>query len=320
MSDGGETTITETAQGQEVPPVVSPLAERLMTEQPFKGYELAICLSSSDVGAVFKARDKTMERNVVLKAVQPSANRVGAVEDFFSQAGAVARVRHPGVARGLDAGRGGDVFFMVHETARGESLETRLARRLTRRLTERESLVLARDVAGVLQALFELGQYHGDLAPDRIAIGEGGTPTLLGLGFTWNVAWPDDRQAYLSRPYFLPPERIAGEFNIDIRGDLYALGCVWGLALLGEPVFKGTTPAQVLDMHLEAKPTPPRETDPRLSSATSQLVMWLLEKDRDARPRTPKEFLRKLAAHPLLDGAEEEAGGRSESADERGEP
>lgn len=301
--------IGETDPEGDVPAAVGGLAGGLMAGQPFKGYELTACLASSDVLAVFKARDRAMERNVVLKAVLPSPERPGAVEDFFSQAGAVARVRHSGVARGLDAGRGGGAFFMVHETARGESLEARLARRLAARLTEKESLALVRDVAGLLQALFELGQYHGDLAPDRIVFGDGGAPKLLGLGFFRNVAWPDDRRAYLTRPHFLPPERIAGECNIDIRGDLYALGCLWALVLLGEPMFKGTSPAQVLDGRLEAGPPPPRESDPRLSAATSQLVMWLLEKDRDARPRTPREFLRRLAAHPLWEAAAAPSGG-----------
>ncbi len=152
-----------------------------------------------------------------------------------------------------------------------------------------------------MQELFEIGQPYGDLRPTRMLVGDGGRIKLLGIGFNWTLVWPDDRQAFLTKPDYLSPERIADELNIDIRGDLYSLGCIWHKVLLGEPVFKGVTPEQTLEMHLSAKATPPRETDPRLSASTSQLLLWLLEKNRDARPRTPREFLKRLAAHPLLE-------------------
>lgn len=280
----------------------NPFAADLLAAQPFNGYALEECLASSAASAVFKATDRNMERTVAVKALRPWPGRDNAVEDFFSQAGAVARVRHPALARGLDAGRGGGVFFMAHEFVRGESLEAKLARRQTGRLGEKESLVLVRDLASVLQGLFDIGQSHGDLRPGRVIMGEGGKPKLLGIGFAWTLAWPDDLAAFRDAPDYLSPERIAEEFTIDIRGDLYALGCLWHRALLGAPVFRGATSAATLDMHLTAKPVPPREADPRLSAASSQLILWLLEKDRDARPRTPREFLRKLASHPLLAG------------------
>lgn len=303
---------------------LSAFARELSAEQPFRGYELGDCLAGSDRTAVFKAKDKNMDRTVVLKALRPCPERSGAVEEFFSQAGAVARVRHPGVARGLDAGRAPGAFFMAHEYVRGESLVAKVARRQVPRLTEKESLALAREIAGILQGLFDLGQFHGDLAPDRVVLGDGLKGKLLGIGFAWRLAWPDERRALLSRPDFLSPERINDEFSIDIRGDLYSLGCLWYWALLGEPVFKGGTPGETLDLHLQAKPVPPREADPRLSAATSQLLLWLLEKDRDARPRTPKDFLRRLAQHPLLadesgEGGEEKADGEQAARDVAGE-
>jgi serine/threonine-protein kinase len=86
------------------------------------------------------------------------------------------------------------------------------------------------------------------------------------------------------------------------------LGAIWHQALLGEPVFKGAVPEETLRLHLEQPPTPPREKDPRLSAATSGLIVRLLEKDRDARPRTPAEFLRRLAEHPLFAETENPVG------------
>lgn len=287
---------------QEVAPaaVMSPFAAGLLEKQPFRGYLLGECLASGERSAVFKASDLNLERNVAVKIMRPWPGRAGAVEDFFSLAGSVARLRSPGAVRALDAGRGDGDFFMAYEFAAGESLAARLARRQAGRLTEKESLRLARELARSLDSLFEAGHPHGALRPGNVMLAEGGGVRFLDMGFAWNLAWANDDEAFLAKPEFLPPERIRGDLNIDIRGDLYSLGAIWWRALLGEAVFQGATPEKTLALHLEQEPRSPRELDPRLSAAAANLLLWLLEKERDARPRTPREFLRKLMAHPLL--------------------
>lgn len=279
---------------------VSAFAGDLLARQPLRGYRLHTCLAAGDRSAAIKADDLTMERPVVVKFMRPWPGREGTVEEFFSLAGSIARLRCPGVARGLDAGRSDGLFFLAYEFLPGESLAARLVRRQIGRLTEKESLRLVAETARVLQNLFELGHPHGGLSPSAMILGEGAAVGLTDIGFARTLAWPDDAAAFAAAPDFLAPERIAGELNIDIRGDLYSLGCVWHLALLGEPVFRGAAPDETLRMHLEKKPASPREVDPRLSAATSELLLWLLEKERDARPRTPRDLLRRLRGHPLL--------------------
>jgi serine/threonine-protein kinase len=166
---------------------------------------------------------------------------------------------------------------------------------------ERQALRLVRELAGALQKLFETGQPHGNLKPSNIMLlPEGGGVRLLDIAFAWTLAWPDDTAAFAAAPDFLAPERIMGDLNVDARGDLYSLGAIWYRLITGEPVFRARTPEETLRMHLEVQPTPPRERDPRLSAATSGLILRLLKKDRDDRPRTPRDFLRRLDEHPLL--------------------
>ncbi|MCD8350399.1 MAG: serine/threonine protein kinase [Planctomycetaceae bacterium] len=288
--------LPEDAAGPAIPPEVAAMLEH----QPFRGYELRSVLSHDECGVVFKGHDQTMDRAVAVKVMTPYPGREGTVEEFFSLAGSIALLRCPGAARGLDAGRGDGRFFMVYEFLAGESLRARLQRRVSSRLTEKESLALVGELARVLQSLFELGHPHGNFHPGNIILGEGGSARLAGIGFAWSLAYQDDEAACRARPNYLPPERIANELGIDIRGDLYSLGAVWFAMLAGRPVFVAETPDEVLRMHMEDKPPSVREFDPKISAATATLINWLLEKDRDRRPRTPKEFLRKLAAHPLL--------------------
>ncbi|MCL2000943.1 MAG: serine/threonine protein kinase [Planctomycetes bacterium] len=289
---------------ESLPTAMSEFASDLLRKQPFPGYRLANCLASDSARAAFKADGLNLNHSVAVKALRPWPGREGTAEEFFSLAGSIARLHVPGAARGLDTGRGGGAFFLVYEFIPGESLAARLARRQSGRLTEKESLRLVAELARILQKLFDFGHPHGHLHPANIILGEGGKATLLDMGFAWTLAWPDDAAAFLAAPEHLPPERIAGELSVDIRGDLYSLGTIWHAVLLGEPVFRGRLPRETLTLHLEREPIPPREIDPRLSAATSGLILWLLSKDRGARPRTPKEFLRKLEAHPLLKSEE----------------
>lgn len=301
------------------PGEMTQFAADIFARQPFRGYELRTALASTDRTAVFKARDHTMERAVAIKVLHPCREREGVVEDFFSLAGSIARLRCQGVARGLDVGRGEGDFFLVYEFVRGENLANRVARLQAGRLSEKESLKVVMETAGVLQNLFENGHPHGHITPSNIIQGEGGKVKLTDVGFAWNMAWRDDAAAFRTNPHYLPPERIEGEFNIDIRGDLYSLGAIWFQLLMGRPIFQGETPEETLEMHLRLKPWQLHKLDEKITESTSNLVRWLLEKDRDARPRTPKEFLRKLASHPLLAGDAAGAGGEATPEREEGE-
>lgn len=281
-------------------PGASEYANGVFERQPFRDYELSAVVAGDDRRAVLKGRDKVLDRPVAVKVMRTWRDREGLVEEFFSLAGSIARLKCPGVARGLDAGRSDDDFYLVYEYLPGESLEHKLQRRQSRRLTEKEAVKLVAEIAGILQNLFDKGNSHGNLKPSNIIVADGGAPRLADIGFAWNLAWPTDEAAFAAHPDYLPPERTAGELNVDVRGDLYSLGAIWFRAVLGRPVFLGDTPAETVRLHREEKAPALGSIDPKISAATSQLVRWLLEKNRDDRPRTPREFLKKLSEHPLV--------------------
>ncbi len=286
---------------------MSEFARGLFERQACKGYEISSCLQSTDRTAAFRASDAAMRRNAVIKALVPHPDRDNAVEEFFSLAGSIARLRSPAAARGYFVGRAEGNFFLAYEYIDGENLRDKLARRQSGKMLEKESLKLVAAIAKALGALYELGNPHGHLTPSNIMVKKADEVVLTDIGYAWAMAWPDDHAAFLTRPHHLPPERIRDDLNIDVRGDLYSLGTIWHLALLGEPVFQAPTPEAILEMHLEREPASPRDLDARLSAATSNLMLWLLAKDRDARPRTPKEFLRKLESHPMWGEETEES-------------
>ncbi|MCC8180751.1 MAG: hypothetical protein LIP23_07585, partial [Planctomycetes bacterium] len=137
--------------------MITPYAQEMLDTQPFRNYELKSCLASSQTSAVFKAKDMGMERTVALKAMRPWPGRDGAVEEFFSLAGSIARLRSAYAPRGCDAGRAGKDFYLAYAFVDGDTLADRLARRKTGRLTEKESLRVAGAVAAALDDLFSHG-------------------------------------------------------------------------------------------------------------------------------------------------------------------
>jgi serine/threonine-protein kinase len=282
------------------PEITGSIAGEIELEQPFPGYTVTERLGRGGSAAVFRAKDSRLDREVAIKALIPDLeHNEDAVENFFNEARNVARLRHPNVVRGLDVGRAGKYFYFAMEYVRGESLAQKLERLERGRLGEEEALRIVRETAVGLQYIFENGLVHRDLKPGNLLLSAEGGVKICDLGVAREVVAPRQEDFVKASPAYASPEQARGDFDIDIRADLYGLGCTWFQMLTGNPPFQKTTPEETLRAHLEEEPANLRELDPRLSAATSQLVLWLLEKDRDNRPRTPQDFLRKLDKHPL---------------------
>jgi eukaryotic-like serine/threonine-protein kinase len=98
-------------------------------------------------------------------------------------------------------------------------------------------------------------------------------------------------------PEYMAPEQLLGD-NIDARADLYSAGVVLYECLTGKMPHTAQTPITLITKVLEETPTPPRELQPDIPAALSDLVMRVLSKDREARPKNALEL------HDALDRLE----------------
>lgn len=275
-------------------------------EQPFTGYRIINILGEGASGTVLLAEDLRLGREVAIKTLVPDPARAEAApEQFFNEARQTARLRHENIVRGVDTGRAGKYFFYAMEYIRGESLQQRLDGLQSGRIRELESLQHVRQIANGLQFIFEQGLAHRDVKPRNILIGNDGIVRLADFGVAKDLAFPSAATQALACAEYVSPEFAADEANIDIRADLYALGCCWYRMLLGRSPFAGDSAPVILRKHISDDPTAPHEADPRITPATSQLILWLLTKDREKRPRNPQLFLAKLMTHPLFKLAQE---------------
>ncbi len=270
-------------------------------EQPFQGYQVLNILGRGKSGSVLLARDTRFERDVVIKTMAPVGDDLeGAVERFFYDARQVARLKHENLVRGYDVGRTPKYFYFVTEYIRGESLQGRLEGLQQGKIRELESLKYVMQVADALQFIHEQGLMHRDVKPSNILIDNKGVVKLADFGMAKDLTFLSAEDAALANCEIASPEVASADPIIDIRSDLYSLGCCWFRMLLGRYPFTGESAAVVLRKHISDDPEMPHEVDSRITPATGQLIMWLLNKDRERRPRTPQQFVSKLMTHPLV--------------------
>ncbi|HBP20382.1 MAG TPA: hypothetical protein DEA08_21645 [Planctomycetes bacterium] len=257
-------------------------------------YEVLEKLGQGGMGAVYKARDVNLHRDVALKVLAPNVAADQEMADrFLREARAAAAINHPNVITVHGAGEAEGLRYMALEYLPGGDAE-QLMRSSGGRLSERRALEVARDCARGLVALERAGLVHRDLKPANIFITEHGAAKLADLGLA-RTQVGDDRMtqtgAIVGTPAFMAPEQARGETDLDIRTDVYALGASLYSLLTGKPPFSGTTAFVVVSNLLNQPPPDPRRERPDLASSTVALVLRAMAKERAERFADAASFL-----------------------------
>ena len=258
------------------------------------GFEIIERIGRGGMGAVFKARQISMQRIVALKVLSPKlVENQAYVERFLREARAAARLDHPNIVRGIDAGHDQGYYYLAMEFVEGETLRKQLKR--VGKLDEPAALNITIQIASALQHAHESGGIvHRDVKPDNILLTPDGTTKLADLGLAKSVE--DDAGltrigSAIGTPHYLSPEQARGAQELDSRTDIYSLGATLYHMLTGSPVFEGQTAAVVLSKHVNEMPVPPIEKNPGISSHANTILLKMLEKDPEDRYDTPAELI-----------------------------
>jgi serine/threonine-protein kinase len=268
-------------------------AERLRTEaegfavnREIAGYKLLEKIGAGAMGTVFKAKQLSLDRVVAMKVMSPHlARRADYVERFLREARAVARLNHPNVISGIDAGESEGVRYFVMEYASGLTVGQLLERGGA--MDESRVVRVAVQIARALEHAHEMGLVHRDVKPDNILITKEGTAKLCDLGLAKDKP---EKGKSLGTPNYISPEQAEGVEDVDIRADLYSFGATLYHMLVGRPPFDGAAKV-VMVKHLSEAPKPPREVDPDVSPEMEAIVLQLLQKKPQDRFQSPKHLL-----------------------------
>ena len=277
-------------------------------------YQIESSLGSGGMAKVYRATQISMQRPVALKMIQPSLLHDGqTIKRFYREARAASQLSHPNIVNVHDFGVDDEkqTPFIAMELIDGQNLADILAAKGA--LDEARACGLLAQVARALVVAHAKGVIHRDLKPENIMVSAhlDGTEhvTVLDFGIAKIARSPDDTAdsltasgVALGTPTYMAPEQAYGD-RVDLRADLYALGCMLHELLTGRPPYDAPRAARVMWKHVH-EPLP--ELPPGIgSSGIRALHQTLLQKEPEKRALTTAQVAQVLRKHATagLDGA-----------------
>jgi serine/threonine-protein kinase len=249
------------------------------------------------MGRVFKAEHRSMHRVVALKVLAPHLTRTERARELFQrEVRAAGRLFHPHIVTALDADCASDRFFLALEFIHGPTLGALV--REQGPLPVGQACEFVRQAALGLQHAHDLGLVHRDIKPSNLLVqppvgrdsGQGGVIKITDFGLArLGHAEPASAPAniVMGTPDFLSPEQGRDLDAVDIRSDLYSLGCTFYYLLTGEVPFPGGTPLEKLSRHATAEPEPVGQLRPVVPPGVAAVVHRLMAKEPGGRFQTP---------------------------------
>ncbi|MHC4249632.1 MAG: serine/threonine-protein kinase [Planctomycetota bacterium] len=254
---------------------------------PFGDYTLKRKLGAGGMGSVFLAVRAADDSVVALKIVDPASSDLDdSAFRFAREAKVMMELDHPNIVRAYSIGTIEGKFYLSTEFVPGDDLMDYIRR--DGRIGELEALRIMRQVVVGLEYGAANGIVHRDVKPGNILIAPDGTAKLTDLGLAVLAGREDLRLTapgtILGSPPFMSPEQAMGERDLDIRTDIYSLGCTFYCALCGEPPFGSReSPVVIMQGHLYNEPVPPTQLTPNLNALTESLILTCLGKKREER-------------------------------------
>ncbi|MBP5234276.1 MAG: protein kinase [Planctomycetes bacterium] len=271
------------------------------------GYEILEKLGSGGMGITYRARQISLDRVVALKVLLPRyCQDPEYVKRFVREAQVAAKLNHEYIATVYEVGSSNDECFMAMELVDGVPLAARV--RELGRIPEAEAVEVVIKIASALDHAYGVGLIHRDISAKNIRIAKDGQPKLIDLGLAKNIdTFPgDESETAIGTPAYLSPEQALGRANVDIRSDIYSLGCVFYEMLTGAPPFQGESALETISMHLSRNI--PEIRVPGVSPAVRAVVRKMTRRDLNERYQTPQELLADLRdLRPFAPEADAEA-------------
>jgi Protein kinase domain len=266
------------------------------------GYTLESLLGGGGMGSVYLATHERLGRKVAIKVISPDlAHDEEFRARFLREAQLAASLDHPNVIPIYDAGEADGVLFLAMRYVPGSTLHELLRERGS--LSIDETLRIAEQVAGALDAAHAAGLVHRDVKPANVLLAEpGGHVYLCDFGLAKRMSSPATTRTgfFLGTADYSAPEQIEGR-QLDARADVYSLGGVVFHCLSGRPPFARETEFAVLRAHLADPPPLLSELRPELPRSFDAVVAAALAKspaDRYASAGAFAEGLREAASMP----------------------
>jgi serine/threonine protein kinase len=292
-------------------PVDAPPSSGLLLGGKFR---LSHKLADGAMGAVWEARDESLDRPVAVKLLSPSKRAHGTEWDYLSrrllrEAKIVSSVRHPAIVRAIEFGVvPRDEPYYAMELLVGKPLDRIIQQR---RVAPERAVELLLPIAAGLSAIHALGVVHRDVKPDNLFLAWGPDatihPKLIDFGvakYVEPLAAPLTGSGAIGTPEYMAPEQALNASEVDARADVWGFCVVLYEVLSGAVPFQGPTCADVLRGVLD-RDAEPLTTRIGLDAGLWSIIERGLQRERSARWSGMRELGAEL--HAWLAAREDQA-------------
>ena len=281
------------------------------------GYQVIQKLGKGSMGVVFKAKQISVNRVVAIKILLDSlAQNKEFIKRFEREAKIAAKLSHNNVVNAIDAGEVDGHYYFVMEYVEGVTIKDFVDKHKT--FEEKEAIRITMAIAEALKHADSKGLVHRDIKPENVILTKDGGVKLADLGLariTDDEKWGlSEAGMAIGTPYYISPEQVRGQTNIDIRADIYSLGATLYHMVTGRVPYGGETPSEVMRKHVDPNVAmvPPDHLNTNLSSGLGMVVETMMAKNREHRYHTPDDLILDLKClmrdeSPMIAGQKPEA-------------
>jgi serine/threonine protein kinase len=267
------------------------LVQELLAEALGDRYALERELGRGGMATVYLARDIGAGRSVAVKVMHRGVASALGTERFRREIEIAASLSHPQIVPLFESGNAGDLLYYIMPYVQGESLYEMLERK--RRLPLEDALQITREVAQALGYAHTRGVLHRDVKPENILVADGHAMVAdFGLA---QVVGAADREKLtatgvtIGTVYYMSPEQLRADRDLDQRTDIYSLGCILYEMLTGEPPYTG--PLNQVVVRIISAPVPSvRLLNAGVPAVVDQAITRALAKSAAERFGTMEEF------------------------------
>ena len=270
-----------------------------MAEEVIGGYRLVKHMATGQTSQVWEVVEPSSNRHFAMKLLLPEkAQDPAHRKSLFHEAEVGKGLAHPNIIKIMTVVRNPQTPAFVMEFFPAGSLKTRLLQKQYDYLREKAQ-DLIRQGATALAFMNGKGWVHRDVKPDNFLASAAGDLRLIDFAISEKPARglarlfrrrPKKAQGTAS---YMSPEQIRCQV-MDGRADIYSFGATCYELVTGRPPFRGMSLQDLLAKHVKEKPISPQQHNPDVTEEFANLVLKMLSKKREDRPKDFHEILMAL--------------------------
>jgi serine/threonine protein kinase/Tfp pilus assembly protein PilF len=276
-----------------------------MTSEMIAHYEILEKIGTGGMGVVYRARDTKLGRDAAVKILPDNlAANPSYLQRFQREARAASALNHPNICTIYEIGEHKGRHYIAMELIEGQNLQDLIQ---SKPMSLDKIISIALQIADALETAHSKGIIHRDIKPSNIFCTNRGHIKVLDFGIVKRTASKPDSlepslvnseiaSVYVSAPRvtigtlpYMSPEQALGE-DLDARSDLFSLGSVLYELSTGIQAFKGNTQSVLFQEILTKTPASCLKINPEIPSSLNDIIIKLLEKDRELRCQTAADL------------------------------